>query len=79
MYDDTNDLAPPECDTFTDPSFGTGSAVAGKCLESNGCIGAATFGCTSSTTSGLKTFKNKPIPNMDRLPNVRPAYNTARM
>ncbi len=78
MYD-SNDAAPPKCDTFTDPSFGTGSAVGGQCLESNGCIGAATFGCTSSTTSGLAAFQHKKIPNLDRLPLVRPPYNTARM
>jgi hypothetical protein len=50
---DANDVARPKCDTLGSAGFGTGSAVAGVCNGSNGCIGAGAFGCTSVSDSGL--------------------------
>jgi hypothetical protein len=56
-YDSNNDMVPdaplPRCDTFTTPGFGTGSAVGGVCNATNGCLGAADFGCVSTTTGGV--------------------------
>ena len=50
---DATDVARPKCDTLPNKGFGTGSAVAGVCDGSNGCVGAGNFGCTSVSDSGL--------------------------
>ncbi|MEO6774959.1 MAG: hypothetical protein ABI467_18465 [Kofleriaceae bacterium] len=67
MITAADDEVEPRCDTMTDPGFGTGSADgSGNCTPANGCRGAGSFGCTSSTDSGLVTFQG-----MRRDPTVR--------
>ena len=56
--DGSNDGPEPKCDTFTTATYGTGSAVNGVCNATNGCLGAAYFGCVSTATGGV-LFQSK--------------------
>lgn len=66
MITAADDEAEPQCDSMSDPGFGTGSAdpATHLCTPGNGCRGAGSFGCTSVVDSGLLTFKNRPLPSM---------------
>lgn len=54
--DGTADTAWPKCDLIGSAT-GTGSAAGdGTCTTANGCLGAATFGCTTLEDAGIMTF-----------------------
>jgi hypothetical protein len=73
--DGTPDAELPECDKITTAGFGTGSAVGGTCTGSNGCLGAADFGCVDHVTAG-QMFQGKRSARME-LP--RTPYHVAAM
>ncbi len=71
------DLAIPKCDTIPTPGFGTGSAGSdGTCTAANGCVGAADFGCVTTTLAGITTFQHAVHQVLQTRPH--PAYG-ARM
>jgi len=73
------DLFVPKCDTLTTPGFGTGSAGSdGICTGSNGCVGAADFGCVTTTLAGLMTFQNGAHPILKSQPQVPAGVRAAQ-